>query len=145
MKGDFETIIMEDKIPSIKKQDLQKIIKHDVLVAEGPAMILVGKHLGQDLAPKGKMPKPVSTDPEEVRSELARLKSSVRITNRRGKGIPVIQIVIGNDSMERESIAKNILKAYEEVEKSLPRKRQNIKSVIVKKTMGPAIRNLGGK
>ncbi len=145
MKEDFETIIMEDKIPSLKKQDIQKILQHDVLLAEGPAMIAVGKYLGQELAPKGKMPKPVTTNPAEVRSELEKLKSSVRITNRRGKGIPIIQVVVGNDSMEREKIAKNILKICEEVEKVLPRKKQNIKSIIVKKTMGPAIKISGGK
>ncbi len=145
MKEDFETIIMEGKIPELKKQQIQSILQHDVFVAEAPVMIAVGKYLGQDLAPKGKMPKPVSTDPGEVRAELSKMKSRVRVTNRRGKGIPLVQVVVGNDSMERNKIAENILRIYEEVEKALPRKKQNVKSVIVKKTMGSAIRIGGGR
>ncbi len=137
----FATIIMEDKISELKKTDIAKILEHDVLLAEGSAMLTVGKHLGQDLAPKGKMPKPITPQQaDEIKNIVSSAKSSVRITNKKGKGIPLVQVVVGKESFKEKDLAENILTAVKAVENVLPKKKQNIKSIFVKKTMGQAIR-----
>jgi len=42
--------------------------------------------------------------------------------------------------MPAEQIIDNVLAIYDRVVESLPAKRQNIKSLHIKKTMGPAIK-----
>ncbi len=144
LKEQFSTIIMEDTISNLKKSDIQKILSHDVLLAEGPVMITVGKYLGQELAPRGKMPKPVSSEnPQQITPMLESMKSTVRITNKKGKGIPLVQVVVGKESFSHEELLDNILLAFKSVSDALPRKKENIKSVFVKKTMGPAVK-IGG-
>ena len=140
VKGDFARVIMEEEIPKLKKKDISEILSYDVLLAEGPVMVPVGKHLGQELAPKGKMPKPVEPIAENAKRELEKMKTSIRVTNRRGKGVPLVQVLVGKEEMKPEETAENIVKVYGEVEKALPKQKQNIKSVFVKKTMSPVVR-----
>ena len=60
MKDKFDRVIEESEIEKLGKKEIALIATDfDVLLAEGPVMIAVGKFLGQQLAPKGKMPKPV--------------------------------------------------------------------------------------
>ncbi|MCD6247420.1 MAG: 50S ribosomal protein L1 [Candidatus Diapherotrites archaeon] len=140
VKDLFDKIIPEEKIPKLSKKEVQEILDYDVILAEGPVMLTVGKYLGQALAPRGKMPKPVNPNKEEVERILASMKSTMRITNRKGKGLPFVQVVVGNENMQAEQIAENILEVYDEVVRALPRQMQNIKSVYVKKTMSPAVK-----
>ncbi len=140
VKDDFSRVILEEEIPKLKKKDIAEILSYDVLLAEGPVMIPLTKYLGQELAPKGKLPKPVQPEPEKVRAELKKMKTRVRVTNRRGKGVPLIQVLVGKESMKPEELAENIIRVYSEVEKALPKQKQNIKSVFVKKTMSPVVR-----
>ncbi len=140
VKNLFDKIIMEENIPNLSKKEIQEILNYDVLLAEGPVMITVGKHLGQTLAPKGKMPKPVNPDKEEVERLLSSMKSAMRITNKKGKGLPYVQVVVGKENMPAEHIAENVMEVFDEVVRALPRHSQNIKSVYIKKTMSPAVR-----
>lgn len=140
VKNLFDKIIMEENIPNLSKKEIQEILSYDVLLAEGPVMITVGKHLGQTLAPKGKMPKPVNPDKEEVERLLSSMKSAMRITNKKGKGLPYVQVVVGKENMPAEHIAENVMEVFDEVVRALPRHSQNIKSVYIKKTMSPAVR-----
>lgn len=139
-KDKFKKIIMDADIQNIKKNEINEILSYDVVLAEGPAMLTVAKYLGQQLAPKGKMPKLVQSDIGNVDKQLSLLKSSVRITNKKGKGLPMIQTVVGKESMNAEKIAENIVMIYERVMETLPNKKQSIKSVMVKKTMGKAMK-----
>jgi len=140
VKDMFDKVIMENEIPKLSKKEIQEILDCDVLLAEGPVMIAVGKYLGQTLAPRGRMPKPVNPDKDEVERIISGMKSSLRVTNKRGKGLPFVQVVVGDERMPAEHIADNIIEVYNEVVHALPRQKHNIKSVYVKKTMSPAVR-----
>lgn len=141
VKDVFAKIILEEDISKIKKDQIAEILAFDVLLAEGPVMLSVAKFLGQDLGPKGKMPRPlIDIEPAKVKSILGSMASATRVTNKRGKGIPMIQIVIGNEKMPEDHLADNVMAVYSEVVKALPRQTQNVKSVYVKKTMSPVIR-----
>jgi large subunit ribosomal protein L1 len=136
----FSRVIFEDEIAKMKKKEIAELLGFDVLLAEGPVMIAVGKYLGQDLAPKGKMPRPIPANPELVKTELAKMKAGVRVTNKKGKGVPMVQVLVGKENMKPEELAENISKVYMEVEKALPKQRHNIKAVRVKKTMSPVVK-----
>jgi len=140
VKDIFDKIILENEIPKLSKKQVQEILSYDVLLAEGPVMLTVAKHLGQTLAPKGRMPKPVNPDKEEVKRIIAGMKSALRVTNKRGKGLPFVQAIVGSEKMPAEQIADNIIEVYNEVVRALPRQKHNIKSVYVKKTMSPAVK-----
>ncbi len=103
-------------------------------------MIPVGRHLGQQLAPKGKMPKPIKPNKAMVEQILKQAGSVTRVTNKKGKFMPLVQSVIGNEKMQDEQLSENALAISDAVTKELPRKQQNIKSIFVKESMGPPIK-----
>ncbi|MEM4598563.1 MAG: hypothetical protein QW400_02640 [Candidatus Diapherotrites archaeon] len=140
VKDMFERVIYENQIEGLSKKEVQEIAQYDILLAEGPVMLTVAKHLGQTLAPLGKMPKPVNPEKSAVESALAGAESSIRVTNKKGKGIPLVQVVIGDESMPAEHIAENAIEVYKDVLSALPGQKHNIKSVYIKKTMSPAVK-----
>ena len=141
VKPKFDRVIEESEIASLKKKDIGQIISEfDVLLAEGPTMIAVGKYLGQQLAPKGKMPKPVQPNPAVVDQMLKQMGSVTRVSNKKGKFTPLVQTVIGSEAMDDEQLSQNALAIVDAVTGQLPRKQQNIKSVFVKETMGPPVK-----
>lgn len=134
-------IVMEDEIPSLDKKACQEIAdSYDILLAEGPVMLAIGKHLGQVLAPRGKMPKPIQPDVKAFSSSISGMKSMTRITNKKGKFMPIIQVAIGKEDSSLEQLADNALAVYSNLVSRLPAKQQNIKSVLLKLTMGKPVK-----
>jgi len=124
-KSELESIAEDKK----KIRELTK--KYEFLICEAPLMLLVGKVLGKYLAPRGKMPKllPPGRDYNAVVNEL---KNSVRI---RVRDSPVIHVYAGSEKMSDEQIKDNVKKILEEVAKTLPKGKNQIKNVYLKMTM----------
>ena len=141
VKGKADLIVSEKEIEALSKNKakMAELINFDALFAEGAAMLTVAKFLGQQLAPKGKMPKPVMNIANFAET-LAKAKTQVTISNKKGKFMPVVHSMIGKEDMTDEQIIDNMMVVYETVRDSLPQKKQNIKSVFVKMTMGPPMR-----
>ncbi|MGZ4926905.1 MAG: 50S ribosomal protein L1 [Halobacteriota archaeon] len=108
----------------------------DFFIAEAPLMPSIGKSFGPILGPKGKMPDPIpsSADPTPI---ISRLKRTVKV---RTKDKTTFHALVGNLSMSVEDIAVNIEALVSTVESKLQNGTQNIASVYVKTTMGPAVR-----
>ena len=108
----------------------------DFFIAEAPLMPSIGKSFGPILGPKGKMPDPIpsSVDPTPI---INRLKRTVKV---RTKDKTTFHSLVGNLSMSVEDIAANIEALLSTVESKLQNGTQNIASVYVKTTMGPAVR-----
>ncbi len=141
VKGQFDRIIEEPEIAKLKKKNIALIAtEFDILLAEGQVMIAVGKYLGQQLAPKGKMPKPVQPNKAIVEQTLKTMGNVTRVTNKKGKFMPLVQTVIGNEKMDDEQLAQNAIAISDAVTKELPRKHQNIKSIYVKESMSPCVK-----
>jgi large subunit ribosomal protein L1 len=141
IKGKADKIIMESDIQGLTKKDVSQIIEEfDVLLAEGQVMLTVGKFLGQQLAPKNKMPKPIQPNVSQLESALAEMSSVTKVTNKKGKAMPVIQVVIGSEKMQNEQLSANAFAVFDAVLNAVPGKTQSIKSVFLKETMGPAIK-----
>jgi len=133
-------VIMEDEIPSLDKKAVQELAEsYDVLLAEGPVMLAIGKFMGQILAPKGKMPKPIQPDPKQFATALSGMKSLTRITNKKGKFMPLVQVVIGKEDVPQEQLAENVMTVYNGLVSRLPAKQQNVKSVLLKLTMSKPV------
>src|SRR4029077_9063661 len=96
----------------------------------------IGKRLGVVLGPRGKMPRPVPPggDPTNL---INAMKRSVRV---RTKGNRTFHAPVGIRSMPVDQIAANIDALLTRITGKLERGRNNIESVYVKTSMGPAVR-----
>jgi large subunit ribosomal protein L1 len=137
--GGADLIISPDDIDKMSGD--KKLIRTttrdiDFFVAEAPLMPSIGKSFGPILGPKGKMPDPIpsSADPSPL---ISRLKRTVKV---RTKDKPTFHALVGNLSMSVEDIAANIEALLNTIESKLENGSQNIASVYIKTTMGPAVR-----
>jgi large subunit ribosomal protein L1 len=105
------------------------------LIAEAPLMPDIGQHLGQVFGPRDMMPDPMppGTDPTE---QIESLRSTVSV---RLKEQPLIQLKIGNEEQDASQIGRNAQTVYNFLEDNLPEGSNNIKSVLVKTTMGSPV------
>ncbi len=134
-------IINENEIHALKKKDAEQLASEfDVLLAEGPVMLTVAKYLGQILAPKGKMPRPVQTSIPQLESMLKTGHSLTKVSNKKGKNIPMIHVKVGTQESSDNELAENVLTVYNAVEEKLPGKKQNVRSIYLKFTMGPPVK-----
>lgn len=144
-KSIVDTVIMEGEIKSINKKQINELMNQYIgFLAEGPVMLTVGKYLGQTLAPKNKMPKPVTIDIKQIQAMVMRLKSVVKVSNKKGKYMPLVHVSIGKEEMRDDDIAENALAVYQSVLPAIGNKPVNVKSVLIKMTMSSPVK-VGGK
>lgn len=136
-----DTVIQPNEIEELandKKRAKKLADEHVFFLAEAPLMTTIGKRLGTVLGPRGKVPKPIpqNLDPTALVNQLRNVVK-VRSRDRR-----TFHANVGTVEMAPEQIATNIEAILKRVETKLEHGRQNIHSVFVKTTMGPAQRIL---
>jgi large subunit ribosomal protein L1 len=138
-KGIADLIITPDKIDEYakKKPEARKMVNQiDYFLSEAPLMPTIGKTLGVILGPRGKMPRPVppNIDPTNI---VKNVKNTVKIKTKDRK---TFHVPVGVRTMSPEDLVKNIEVVMTRIESKLERGKQNIQSVYVKTSMGPAVR-----
>ena len=119
------------------KRESRKVInKYDFFLADTKLMPTVGKVLGQLLGPRGKMPTPIPFN-APVEALLERFRTSVGV---KVKGSLSLSCKIGEESMEDADLAANANTIAATIEKKLPNGDKNIRKIMIKTTMGKAIR-----
>jgi|GEM_PF-21969 len=134
-----DLVIPKSEIESLSKnkKKMKKIAnEHDFFFGEAPLMPSIGKSLGTVLGPRGKVPKPI---PPKGNIEPL-LKASRRMISISLKENPVIYARIGAENMGDQDIADNARAVYNFVKERLPKGKNNIKSVLVKLTMGRPVK-----
>ena len=126
-----------NKLAENKRETRKLINKYDFFVADTKLMANVGKTLGQLLGPRGKMPTPVPFN-APIESFLSRFKSSIRV---RVKNSLSLSCKIGDVEMNENDVASNASAIINAIEKKLPNGDKNIKKIMVKTTMGKAIKS----
>jgi large subunit ribosomal protein L1 len=117
------------------KKEIKKLIgQTDFFLAEPKLMVVAGKYLGKFLAPKGKMPKPVTGNIEKAIEDT---KKSIRITVSKH---PIIHTVVGSEKMDDKDLEENIRAVMNFLKTRLPKGKNNIKNVYLKLTMGYPIK-----
>lgn len=120
---------------SKNKRSAKKLVANtDFFLSEPKLMPVIGKVLGQFVGPRGKLPKIISGD---VKGVVNNLRKSVRV---RIKDSPVIQCLIGKESMKDEEIAENAEAVLNFLEKKLPKGKNNIGKLMLKMTMGEPVK-----
>lgn len=141
VKNRVQRVILNEDISKLSRQDAEKLMQeYDTFLAEGPAMLSVAKHLGQVLAPKGRMPRLVTPSVNAVAQELSTSSSVVKVSNKKGKNMAFVHVPVGKESDADDKVSENILAVYNSVVSVLPAKEQNVAHTIVKLTMGSPIR-----
>ncbi len=142
-EGVFDLVLQESQFDSFKedKKKLKKIIKeYDYFVAQANLMAKVAGSLGKFLGPKGKMPNPKAGCVVDMKTDLKatyeKLQNLVRVS---AKSQAQVQAAVGTEDTDDLQIAENCHSIYDQVLHHLPKGELNIRKVLVKLTMGPAI------
>ncbi|MHC1635707.1 MAG: 50S ribosomal protein L1 [Candidatus Methanospirareceae archaeon] len=129
-------VIEVDELKKMDKKKAREIAKkYDFFVAEASLMPLIGRSLGVILGPRGKMPEPVPPN-ADIAAILKRLERTVRIRTKS----PEVKVKIGHKEMDPRDIAENAVTVINRIEGKLEKGWQNIASIYMKTTMGPAVR-----
>lgn len=129
-------VLTKDKLSKISKAEIKRLASHyDYFLGETSLMSQIGKLLGPVLGPRGKMPRPF---PPTANLE-GLIKSGEKTFNLNVKN-PVIQGAVGNESMKDDEIEENIRAVISFVEGKLPKGIQQIDNIVVKLTMGKAVK-----
>jgi len=115
------------------KKDAKKLARsYDFFLADTALMQRIGKVLGQSLGPKGKIPTPVPPN-APVEAMIQRMRTAIRVRSRGSLGVAA---KVGDANLTEANLAENILAVVQAVVKKLPNGDRNIKTVMVKTTMG---------
>ncbi|MBU3904723.1 MAG: 50S ribosomal protein L1 [Nanoarchaeota archaeon] len=131
-------VIKRDELIKLDKKKIKKLCSEvKMFLAEAPLMPLVGKHMGQVLAPKGMMPKPIPTTLKDLKGPIAKFTNDVKINVTKS---PTAQAPLGTVDMSDEDIEINAKAVINAVSAALPRGKEQIKSLLIKTTMGKPVR-----
>ncbi len=115
------------------KRDAKKLARsYDFFLADTALMPRVGKVLGQALGPKGKIPSPVPPN-SPIEDMIKRMRTAIRVRSRGSLGV---MAKVGDSQLSETDLTENILAVVNAVSKKLPNGDRNIKTVMVKTTMG---------
>ena len=134
-----DRVILKDELQGMSKKDVKKLAKEfDYFIAEPSVMPLVGKVMGSVLGPRKKMPKVVPPNEKAIEGIVKNLRRTVVITNKKGKPLPTVHAPIGTVEMSDEDLAENAMAIMRSLLSKI--NEQNIRSIYVKTTMGPAVK-----
>jgi large subunit ribosomal protein L1 len=133
----IDTITEEDFVKYKDLKDIKKLAKkYDAFIAAAPMMGKVATKFGRVFGPMNKMPSPLAgiipqeTD-EIIRTTVGKMGRAVRVKNKEMS----VKVSIGKENMSDDKIAENAQVAISELEKKLPRGRDNVKNAMIKFTM----------
>lgn len=121
---------------------LKNLVKsYDFFIAEAKLMPSIATAFGKVLGPTGKMPSPqlgvlMNNDDDAIKVLLDKIDNSVKIRIRE----PAVKLSVGNQSMSDEELTENINAIYNGIINVLPTKKENVKSVMLKTTMGAPLK-----
>ena len=125
-----------------EKKTLRHLVgEYDFFIANAKLMPSVAATFGKVLGPAGKMPSPqlgIVTDESaaNIKALVERFSRSVKIRVKE----PSVKVAIGHEGMSDEHISENIKAVYAALSNALPSKRENVKNVMIKLTMGAPVK-----
>ncbi len=141
-KSDLVDTILKEDFNNYKGKELKKLVKkYDFFISVTNLMPFVATSFGKVLGPAGKMPSPqlgilTKDDEKTIKEVLNRIDKAVKIKSKE----PSLKIAVGKEDMEDEKIAENVLAVYNTVLNALPRKKEQIKNILIKFTMSKPIK-----
>jgi large subunit ribosomal protein L1 len=134
-------VVLSEQFERFKKpSEIKKLAsKHTFFIAQASIMPKIATIFGRFLGPRGKMPNPkvggILPPNANIKQLIEKLANTVALAT---KNEPTIKCRVGSEDMEEEKIIDNVMTVYNTVLPKLPNEKQNVKSVMLKLTMGPA-------
>jgi large subunit ribosomal protein L1 len=143
-KANCDTVILHDEFKQYegKKKEIKKLArKHDLFIAQATIMPDVARYFGRVLGPRGKMPNPkagcVVPPNANLKALTERLKNVIHV-------VAKIQLsakcAIGKEDFDEAKLLENALTVYNSARQALPQEDNNIKSVLLKYSMGAPVK-----
>ncbi len=141
-KSSLVDTITKQEFENYKGKELKKLTKkYDFFISAASLMPAVATSFGKVLGPTGKMPSPqlgiLMTEDDKSTKEI--LEKVNKITKIKSKE-PSLKVSIGKESMKDEEIAENAAVIYNKVLEVLPRKKENLRSILIKFTMSKPVK-----
>lgn len=119
-----------------KKQIKSLIKKYDFFIASAPVMPAVASTFGKYLGPAGKMPSPqlgvlMQEDDASIKNLLEKISKTIRVKSKDAS----LKVLVAKEGMKDSEIVENAEAVLNSVINALPRKKEQIKSVLIKFTM----------
>ena len=115
---------------------LNELLNYE-LMAQPNLMPVLAKNLGQFLGPRNKMPKPLIGSNVSIANLATEMNKRISIKNR-GKNLPTVHCIVGNEDMEASKIYDNVREVLSSVTKKVG--SSHIRSAYVKLTMSKPIK-----
>jgi large subunit ribosomal protein L1 len=137
----IDSIVREEFDRYKEKKDAKKLIKqYDFFISNAKLMPAVASSFGRVLGPTGKMPSPqlgiiLSEDDKIIEGIVNRINSTVRVRVKE----PSIKIGVGKESLKDSEIVDNLAAVYNKLIETLPRKKDNLRNIKIKLTMGKPV------
>jgi len=125
-----------------EKKALKTLVgEYDFFIANAKLMPSVAAAFGKVLGPAGKMPSPqlgivVDESPTSIKNLVDKISKSVKLRVKE----PSVKVAIAHEGMSDENVIANIQAVYTALSNALPAKKENIKNVMIKLTMGKPIK-----
>lgn len=143
-KANCDTVILHDDFKKYegRKKEIKKLARtHDFFIAQANIMPDVAKFFGRVLGPRGKMPNPKAGCVVPPNANLKALTEKLRkMLHIVAKTQLSAKCSIGKEDMKDEQLIENIMAVYNAVVHSLPQETNNIKSIMLKLSMGPVFK-----
>lgn len=143
-KKTADTVITKEQLIrfSKNKKEAKKLAnQNDYFIAQANVMKDIATSLGRILGPKGKMPNPkagaVFPPKTQLKPLYQKMQKTIRINN---KSQPILHARIGEETMNDEDLAENAIAIYKQTLSVLPGAENNIKSILLKTTMGKSVK-----
>jgi len=134
-----DLVISPDELSELgddKKQARKIAEEYTYFIAETSLMPTIGKKLGPILGKRGKMPLPLPPN-VDITPIINRQRNLVRV---RSRDRLTFHMAVGSKDMDVQQITENVEAVTTKLEQTLKDGKQNLKSVYVKTTMGPAVK-----
>lgn len=138
-RADADLVISPDELSDLgddKKQARKIADEYTYFIAETSLMPTIGKKLGPILGKRGKMPLPLPPN-VDIAPIINRQRNLMRV---RSRDRLTFHMAVGSKNMDVQQIAENVEAVTTKLEQTLKDGKQNLKSVYVKTTMGPAVK-----
>ena len=140
-KASCNHVVQAEQFKALEKGKIKKLAETTTFfIAQSTIMPQIAATFGKILGPRGLMPNPkagaVIPPTGEVKPIVERLQKTVKVET---KNDPSIRTVIGLESMKDEELVENAFAVFNTILHTLPQEKHNIKSVLIKLTMGKPI------
>ncbi len=135
------TLEQFDKYQQDKKLTKKLAGEYDFFVAQANLMGKVASAFGRILGSRGKMPNPkggcVVPPKSNLKPLVDKLQQTVRVM---AKTSLIFQCSVGKEDGKIEDVAENVQDIYKSLVQHLPAGENNLKSVLIKTTMGTPVK-----